>query len=558
MAPALPAPDAIPHEEPSYLTAERGIGSWLLTTDHKRIALLYMAALTAFFFIGGAGAVAMRLELFTPKPDVLTADGYNRMFTLHGTVMIWFFLVPSIPTTLGNFLIPLMVGARDLAFPRLNLLSWYIFVGAGLVLIYALIAGGVDTGWTFYTPFSTTFSNSYVLLAGLAIILAGFSSIATGVNFLATIHLLRAPGMHWFRLPLFAWAIYGTSLVMVLATPVLTAVLLLIIAERGFGLPVFDPARGGDPLLFQHLFWFYSHPAVYIMILPSFGVISEIVTCFARRNVFGYDFMVYAILWIAIAGFLVWGHHMFVSGQSIYASLAFSFLSFVIAVPSAIKVFNWTFTLYRGQITFEAPMLYAIGFIGLFTIGGLTGLFLASIPIDVHVSDTYYVVGHFHFIMVGGAVSAFYGGLSFWWPKITGRKYPMTWARFAAILMFFGFGFTFFPMFIMGYLGMPRRYHVYPPEFQVWHVMSSAGAVLLAAAYLLPMGYLAWSMIWGEKAEDDPWNATGLEWSTSSPPPRDNFHTPPVVDEGPYFYHPEGEGPGDDHREPHSNQVRGS
>ncbi|MBP0491415.1 cbb3-type cytochrome c oxidase subunit I [Roseomonas sp. SG15] len=552
----MPAPDAIPHEEPSYLTAERGIGSWLLTTDHKRIALLYMAALTAFFFIGGAGAVAIRLELFTPKADVLTADGYNRMFTLHGTVMIWFFLVPSIPTTLGNFLIPLMVGARDLAFPRLNLLSWYLFIFAGAVLIYALVAGGVDTGWTFYTPFSTTFSNGYVLLAGLAIILAGFSSIATGVNFLATIHLLRAPGMGWFRLPLFAWAIYGTSLVMVLATPVLTAVLLLVIAERGFGLPVFDPSRGGDPLLFQHLFWFYSHPAVYIMILPSFGVISEIVTCFSRRNVFGYDFMVYAILWIAIAGFLVWGHHMFVSGQSIYASLAFSFLSFVIAVPSAIKVFNWTFTLYRGQITFEAPMLYAVGFIGLFTIGGLTGLFLASIPIDVHVSDTYYVVGHFHFIMVGGAVSAFYGGLSFWWPKITGRKYPMTWARFAAILMFFGFGFTFFPMFIMGYLGMPRRYQVYPEEFQVWHVMSSAGAVLLAGAYLLPMGYLAWSVFWGEKAEDDPWNATGLEWSTSSPPPRDNFRTPPEVDEGPYFYHPEGEGPGHDHGDPHRDQVR--
>ncbi|MDB5413241.1 MAG: cytochrome c oxidase subunit, partial [Rubritepida sp.] len=376
--------------------------------------------------------------------------------------------------------------------------------------------------------------------------------------FLVTIHMLRAPGMHWFRLPLFVWSIYGTSLVMVLATPVLTAVLLLIVAERAFGLPVFDPAHGGDPLLFQHLFWFYSHPAVYIMILPAFGVISEIVTCFSRRTIFGYDFMVYAILWIAVAGFLVWGHHMFVSGQSIYASLAFSFLSFVIAVPSAIKVFNWTFTLYRGQIVFEAPMLYAVGFIGLFTLGGLTGLFLASIPIDVHVSDTYYVVAHFHFIMVGGAVSAFYGGLAYWWPKITGRSYPLGWARFAAILMFFGFSFTFFPMFIMGFLGMPRRYHIYPPEFQVWHVLSSAGAVLLAVAYLLPMAYLAWSLFWGEAAEEDPWQATGLEWRTASPPPRDNFRSPPVIEEDPYIYHAKTEGPDAAHPEPQRNQGRES
>ncbi|UPG73032.1 cbb3-type cytochrome c oxidase subunit I [Roseomonas gilardii subsp. gilardii] len=553
-ADAAMAPPAGSMEGESYLTAERGIASWLLTTDHKRIALLYAAALTAFFFIGGAGAVAIRLELFTPQQDLMSADTYNRMFTLHGTVMVWFFLVPSIPNTLGNFLLPLMIGAKDVAFPRLNLSSWYLFVGAGAFLVYALIAGGVDTGWTFYTPYSTMFSNSYVLAAVFAVIAVGFSSIMTGLNFIATVHMLRAPGMHWFRLPLLVWALYGTSLVMVLATPVLTAVLLLIFAERAFGLPVFDPARGGDPLLFQHLFWFYSHPAVYIMILPSFGVISEIVTCFARRQIFGYTFMVYAILWIAVIGFLVWGHHMFVSGQSLYASLVFSFLSFVIAVPSAIKVFNWTFTLYRGEVVFEAPMLYAIGFIGLFTIGGLTGLFLASIPIDVHVTDTYFVVAHFHFIMVGGAVTAFYGGLHFWWPKITGRLYPDGWARFAAILMFFGFGFTFFPQFIMGYLGMPRRYGAYPPEFQVYHVMSSCGAVLLAGAYLLPMGYLAWSLLRGQRAGDDPWDATGLEWQTSSPPPRDNFRSPPVVENGPYLYHEDGSGPDRRVAEPHRNQ----
>ncbi|PZR14083.1 MAG: cytochrome c oxidase subunit I [Azospirillum brasilense] len=553
-ADAAMAPRARPAREESYLTAERGLASWLLTTDHKRIALLYAAALTAFFFIGGAGAVAIRLELFTPQQDLMSADTYNRMFTLHGTVMVWFFLVPSIPNTLGNFLLPLMIGAKDVAFPRLNLSSWYLFVGAGAFLVYALIAGGVDTGWTFYTPYSTMFSNSYVLAAVFAVIAVGFSSIMTGLNFIATVHMLRAPGMHWFRLPLLVWALYGTSLVMVLATPVLTAVLLLIFAERAFGLPIFDPARGGDPLLFQHLFWFYSHPAVYIMILPSFGVISEIVTCFARRQIFGYSFMVYAILWIAVIGFLVWGHHMFVSGQSLYASLVFSFLSFVIAVPSAIKVFNWTFTLYRGEITFEAPMLYAVGFIGLFTIGGLTGLFLASIPIDVHVTDTYFVVAHFHFIMVGGAVTAFYGGLHFWWPKITGRLYPDGWARFAAILMFFGFGFTFFPQFIMGYLGMPRRYGAYPPEFQVYHVMSSCGAVLLAAAYLMPMGYLAWSLLRGQRAGDDPWNATGLEWQTGSPPPRDNFRSQPVVETGPYLYHDEDFGPDRRTEEPHRNQ----
>ena len=548
------APEAPPTREDTYLTAETGLASWLLSTDHKRIALLYMAGLTLFFFVGAAGAAAVRLELFTPEANILTADAYNRAFTLHGTIMVWFFLVPSIPVTLGNFLVPLMIGARDLAFPRLNLISWYVFMAAGALAIWSLVAGGVDTGWTFYTPLSTAFANGHVLTAAAAVFVAGFSTIATAVNFIATVHLLRAPGLTWFRLPLFVWAIYATSLVMVLATPVLSMVLLLVFAERAFGIPIFDPARGGDPLLFQHLFWFYSHPAVYIMILPAFGVMSELITCFARRQIFGYTFMVYAIVWIAVVGFLVWGHHMFVSGQSAFANLAFSFLSFVVAVPSAIKVFNWTATLYRGQIVFDAPMIYALGFIGLFTIGGLTGLFLASIPVDVHVTDTYFVVAHFHYIMVGGAVSAFYGGLSFWWPKITGRLYPEGWARFAAVTMFFGFGFTFFPMFIMGFLGMPRRYQVYPPEFQVWHVLSSAGAVILAVAYLLPMGYLAWSLFRGRRADPNPWGATGLEWQTSSPPPKENFRTLPVVEEGPYLYHPEHAGPPALEREPHRPQ----
>ena len=524
----------------NYLTADFRLWSWLTTLDHKRIAVLYTVSITLLFFVGGAAAALIRLNLLTPYSELVSIETYNKLFTMHGVIMVWFFLIPSIPTTLGNFLVPLMIGARDLAFPRLNLLSWYLYVIGALFAIESLIAGGVDTGWTFYTPFSTMFSNTHVFAAVAGVFIAGFSSILTGLNFIVTIHEMRAPGLSWFRLPLFIWAMYATSLILVLATPVLAMTLVLIAVEHFFRIGVFDPALGGDPLLFQHLFWFYSHPAVYIMIVPAMGVASEIIGCFARNRIFGYRFMAYAMLAIAAFGFVVWGHHMFVSGQSAYAGTVFSLLTFLVSVPSAIKVFNWTATLYKGRISFEAPMLYALGFVGLFTIGGLTGLFLASLGLDVQLHDTYFVVAHFHYIMVGGAVMAFFGGIHFWWPKVTGRMYSDAWARFAAIVTFIGFNLTFFPQFIVGYLGMPRRYPEYPPEFQLWNVLSSTGAVILALGYALPLFYLFRSLRDGPAAPSNPWNAKGLEWQTSSPPLPENFLRTPVVTEEPYSYSSDG------------------
>jgi cytochrome c oxidase subunit 1 len=520
----------------SYLSTTIGIRSWLLTTDHKRIALLYFASITFFFLVGGFAATLIRFELLTPGPTLGSPDFYNRLFTMHGVIMVWFFLIPSIPTTMGNFMIPLMIGAKDLAFPRLNLASWYLFIAGGALTIFSLLLGGIDTGWTFYEPYSTFYATGYVILAISGIFLSGFSSILTGLNFIVTVHKLRAPGMTWYRLPVFIWSTYTTSLILVLATPVLAMTLAMLLVEREFGVGIFSPALGGDPLLFQHMFWFYSHPAVYIMILPSMGLISEIIPVFSRNRLFGYHFVVWASIAIGVIGFLVWGHHMFVAGQALYASLAFSFLSYLVAVPSAIKVFNWIATLHNGWIRFNAPMLYAFGFIGLFTIGGLTGLFLAALAVDVHVTDTYFVVAHFHFIMVGGAVMGYFGGLHYWWPKISGRMYPEYWARFTAILAFFGFALTFTPQFIVGYLGMPRRYQSYPPEFQVWNVLSSAGASILAFAYALPVFYLGWSLLKGRRAPPNPWNATGLEWEVPSPPPPENFERTPEVVRAPYQY----------------------
>jgi cytochrome c oxidase subunit 1 len=520
----------------NYLTVAYGWKSWLLTTDHKRIAILYLFTVTLMFFVGGAAATLIRLNLMTPHGGLVNADTYNKLFTMHGVIMVWFFLVPVIPTVLGNFLVPMMVGARDLAFPKINLASWYVFVIGGIITLWAILAGGVDTGWTFYTPFSSKSSHTNVVPTLTGIFVSGFASIMTGLNFIVTIHKMRAPGMTWMRLPLFIWATYATSIIFLLATPVLAIALLLVAIERVLGIGIFDPALGGDPLLFQHLFWFYSHPAVYIMVLPALGITSEIITCFSRKNIFGYYFVLGSSIGIAVLSFLVWAHHMFVAGQAVYSALVFSILSYAVAIPSAIKVFNWTATLYRGSISFETPMLFALGFIALFTMGGMTGLFLAALGVDMHVHDTYFVIAHFHFIMVGGTVMAYMGGLHYWWPKMTGRMYSEFWSKLAALIVFVGFVLTFLPQFVLGYLGMPRRYHTYPPEFQVLNVMSSAGASILAVGYVLPLIYLIISLYLGKPSGPNPWFATGLEWQTPSPPPTENFLEMPVVTEGPYEY----------------------
>ncbi|MDZ4803636.1 MAG: cytochrome c oxidase subunit I [Candidatus Eisenbacteria bacterium] len=528
---AVPAPG-----QKNYLNNGYGLMSWLLTKDHKRIALLYLLSITFFFILGGIMAILIRYELLTPAGDLLQSETYNKVFTMHGILMVFFFLIPSIPAVLGNFLIPIMVGAKDLAFPRINLLSWYIYVVGGGFTLWAIVTGGVDTGWTFYTPYSTVYSNTKVMAAALGIFISGFSSILTGLNFIVTIHRMRAPGLTWSRLPLFVWAHYATSLIMILGTPVIAITILLVGAERAFGLGIFDPKLGGDPVLFQHLFWFYSHPAVYIMILPGMGVISEIIACFSRKNIFGYNFVAASSIAIAVLGFLVWGHHMFTTSQSVYAGMAFSIITFLVGIPSAIKTFNWASTMYKGSVSFETPMLYALGFLGLFTIGGLTGLFLATLGFDIHVHDTYFIVAHFHYIMVGGAMMSYLGGLHFWWPKISGKMYPEAWARMSAILVFAGFNLTFFPQFILGYLGMPRRYHAYPPEFQVLNVLSTAGASILALGYLLPGFYLLWSLKYGPDAPKNPFGARGLEWQIDSPPITENFTVTPVVDDDTFDY----------------------
>lgn len=532
-----------PKEETNYLTNGHTLKSWLLTTDHKRIAILYLISVSFFFFLGGIAASLIRYELTSPAGNVLESETYNKVFSAHGIIMVFLFLVAVVPATLGNFLMPIMIGARDLAFPRLNLLSWYLFNAGGALVLLSMISGGVDTGWTFYTPYSTLYSNTQVSTCVTGIFLAGFASITTGMNFIVTVHKMRAPGMTWFRLPLFVWANYATSVVMILGTPVVAITLLCVMFERTLKLPIFSPELGGDPVLFQHLFWFYSHPAVYIMILPAFGVISELISNFSRKRVFGYHFIAFSSLAIAFLGFLVWGHHMFVSSQSMYQSIVFSLITYLLAVPSAIKIFNWTATMYKGNIKLDSPMIYAIGFMGLFLIGGLTGLFLATVATDIHLTATYFIVAHFHYVMVGGTILAFLGGLHFWWPKMTGRLFHEGVAKYNAILVFIGFNLTFFPQFIVGFLGMPRRYHYYyfAPEFQAYHILSTAGASALALGFIIPVIYLLHSLKYGKKASSNPWGAHGLEWEIQSPPITVNFETIPIITDEVYDFDPVGE-----------------
>ncbi len=519
----------------NYLNHPRGIISWLTTLDHKRIGILYLATVMFSFLLGGVFALLIRIKLVVPGEFLMSAEAYNRVFTLHGAIMIFLFIIPSIPATLGNFALPMMIGARDVAFPRLNLASWYIYVAGAVFAVYSMVHGGADTGWTFYTPYSTMTTSSVISMTLGAFIL-GFSSIFTGINFIVTIHKLRAPGLTWFKLPLFVWALYATAIIQILATPVLGITLLLLILERAFSIGVFNPALGGDPVLYQHFFWFYSHPAVYIMILPAMGIVSELISVFSHKKIFGYKAIAFSSFGIAFISFLVWGHHMFTSGQSDLASMIFSFLTFLVAIPSGIKVFNWLATLYKGSISFETPMLYGLSFLFLFTIGGLTGMFLGALATDVHLHDTYFIVAHFHYVMFGGTVMAFFGGLHYWWPKIWGKMYNKTWAVIAWIFTFVGFNITFFTQFILGSRGMPRRYYSYPAKYEGLHEISTAGSIILGVGMLIMAIYLISSLFRGKPAPANPWNALTLEWQTESPPPAANFAVTPTVTHGFYDY----------------------
>jgi cytochrome c oxidase subunit 1 len=517
----------------NYLTHDKGVLSWIFTLDHKRIGVMYLCSVLAAFALGGLFALLVRTELLTPGHTIMDADTYNQMFTLHGAVMVFLVIIPGIPAALGNIIMPLQLGAKDVAFPRLNLASYHLWIVGAVFMLTSLAINAVDTGWTFYTPYSTTTATAVIPAAFGAFIL-GFSSIFTGLNFIVTIHKMRPPGMTWFRMPLFIWALYATALIQVLATPVIGITLLMMIVERAFGIGIFDPALGGDPVLFQHFFWFYSHPAVYIMIVPAFGVVSEIIPVFSRKRMFGYKFIALSSLAIAFLGFLVWGHHMFTSGQSILAGTIFSAITFLIAVPTAIKVFNWISTMYKGVIHLDTPMLYALEFLWVFTIGGLTGVFLAVMSVDVHLHDTYFVVAHFHYVMMGGAITALMGGIHYWWPKAFGKMYNEKLGRVGALLVFVGLNVTFFPQFVLGTRGMPRRYYNYLPEFQSLHQLSTIGAYVLGLGFLLTAAYLFASIKKGKPAPANPWGGTTLEWTTVSPPPYYNFHTTPPVDRGPY------------------------
>ncbi len=521
---------------PDYVGVETTVRSWLLTTDHKRIGVMFLGAVVLNLLLGGVLALLVRLEHLTPTRTLMDAVTYNRVFTLHGVVMVWLFMIPSIPSAFGNFVLPIMLGAKDVAFPRLNLASFWIYVAGGLFVIAGMIWNGVDTGWTFYAPYSTRQSPTAVFPVLLGIFVIGFSTIVTGINFIVTAHTCRAKGMGWKQMPLFVWAIYSTSVIQVLATPVLGMALVTIGLDHVLDWGIFDPARGGDPVLFQHLFWFYSHPAVYIMILPAMGVISECVCTFSRKNPASYEAIAYSSLGIAFVGFLTWGHHLFVAGMSVFDAGAFGLLSMLVAIFSAIKVFTWVGTMRRGAIALKTPLLYVLAFLFLFVFGGMTGVAVASMSLDVHWHDTYFVVAHFHFIMVGGTLTAFLAALHYWWPKITGRMYPEKWGIAAGLLVFGGFFATFFPQFLLGNAGMPRRYFDYPAKYQSLHVASTVGALALAGGLAVTAAYLFWSFFRGARAGANPWRSASFEWRTASPPPKHNFPSAPALTVGAYDY----------------------
>ncbi len=527
---------AVTNDTPNYLTHESGFKSWALTLDHKRIGLMYLVAVLLAFAAGGIFALLVRLELWAPGETIMGPEKYNKAFTLHGAIMVFLFIIPAIPGALGNFFLPIMLGAKDVAFPRLNLMSFYIYVLGAIFLLYSIITGAVDTGWTFYTPYSANSSTS-VMSTTLGVFILGFSSILTGVNFVTTVHTMRAPGLHWRRLPLFVWGQYATSVVQVLATPVLAITLLLLTMEKFLGIGIFNPRLGGDPVLFQHFFWFYSHPAVYIMILPGMAIVNELIATFTRRAIFGYMFVAMSSVGLALVGFLVWAHHMFVAGMSEYSTMVFSALTFLVAIPSGVKVFNWTATLYKGSISFQTPMLWAMSFLFLFTIGGLTGLFLGTLNVDVHLHDTYFVVAHFHYVMVGGTVMGFAGGLHYWWPKMSGRMYNEGVARLAWLLVFVGFNVTFLTQFVLGSQGMPRRYWDYLERFRPLHGFSSIGALILGTGFAIMLFNLLYAWFKGPVASRNPWGSAGFEWMTTTPPHPHNFAEDPVIRRGPYDYH---------------------
>ncbi|MCA8976954.1 MAG: cbb3-type cytochrome c oxidase subunit I [Planctomycetes bacterium] len=534
-APAVEAPTAAPAGRKTYLNCSSGFMSWAGTLDHKRIGLMYLVGVTFAFLSGGLFALLVRLHLWQPEGLLFSNQDYNQIFTLHGAFMVFLFVIPAIPASLGNMVLPLMLGAKDVALPRLNLMSFYLWVTGAILALSAIIAGGFDTGWTFYTPYSL-YTQKAVGLIGLGVFVLGFSSIFTGLNFIVTVHKLRAPGLTWFRLPIFVWALYATSILQVLATPVLGITVLLVAIERLYHIGIFDPRLGGDPVLFEHFFWFYSHPAVYIMVLPAFGIISECVTVHSRKPLFGYKLIAFSSLAIAIISFLVWGHHMFTSGQSTYAMFAFSFLTFFVAIPTAIKEFSWVATVWKGSVALNSPMLYTLAFLIIFSIGGLTGVILGSLNVDLHLHDTYFVVAHFHYVMMGSISLAFFAGLHHWWPKMFGIMYNETLAKIACAVIFIGFNATFIPQFVMGSRGMPRRYATYVPDYEFWHKSSTVGAMILGLGILLMVYYLLASLFQRRQAMENQWGGVTLDWRTPTPPPLENFDHAPVVTSEVYDY----------------------